>query len=363
MNTQSISDRAGELGTEKLLLRALAGERLQRPPFWLMRQAGRYLPEYRELRQQAGSFLELCYDPALATEVTLQPIRRFAMDAAILFADILLVPQAMGRTLAFREGEGPVLEPLRHREDIARLRPGAIHDTLAPVYETLRRLQAELPQAVTLIGFAGAPWTVATYMVEGGSSRDFANVKRWAFEDPDGFARLIDALIEATADYLAAQVTAGAEVVQLFDTWAGVLPERDFERWCVAPVRAIVERLRAVHPDVPVIGFPRGAGAGYAGYAAAAGVDAVGLDWTVPLAWARDVLQPQAAVQGNLDPRYLVVGGAAMEAEIERILAALAGGPFVFNLGHGIVPETPPENVARLAELVRGFAGGDDAPS
>ncbi len=363
MENRPTTHQSDNPGSEKLLLRALAGERLSRPPFWLMRQAGRYLPEYRQLRQQAGSFLELCYDPALATEVTLQPIRRFAMDAAILFADILLVPQAMGRSLTFREGEGPVLEPLRRRDEAARLRPEAIHDTLAPVYETLRRLRVELPPAVTLIGFAGAPWTVATYMVEGGSSRDFANVKRWAFEDPDGFSGVIDALVEATADYLAAQVTAGAEVVQLFDTWAGVLPERDFERWCVQPVRAIAERLRSVHPDVPIIGFPRGAGAGYAGYVAAAGVDAVGLDWTVPLAWARDVLQAQAAVQGNLDPRYLLVRGAAMEAEIERILAALGGGPFVFNLGHGIVPETPPEHVARLAELVRGFDAGDAARS
>jgi len=341
--------------TDKPLLQALAGRAQARPPFWLMRQAGRYLPEYRELRQQAGSFLDLCYNPDLATEVTLQPIRRFAMDAAILFADILLVPQALGQALSFREGEGPVLEPLRQTTQIDALTPAGLHEQLAPVYETVRRVRSALPDDVALIGFAGAPWTVATYMVEGGSSRDFAEIKRWAFSDPDGFARLIELLVEATTDYLAAQIAAGAEVVQLFDTWAGVLPAADFERWCIAPLKAIVERLHDLHPEVPVIGFPRGAGAGYVDYVRRTGVNAVGLDWTVPPAWARDVLQPQVTVQGNLDPRYLVVGGEAMEREVARILDTLAQGPFIFNLGHGVVPETPVEHVGRLAELLRSY--------
>jgi uroporphyrinogen decarboxylase len=338
----------------KTMLRSLAGDVAARPPVWLMRQAGRYLPEYRKVRAGVASFLELCYTPELAVEVTLQPIRRYALDAAILFSDILVVPDALGQNVAFREGEGPVLEPIRSDDDVARLRPAGIHERLAPVYETVRRLAAALPKEVALIGFAGAPWTVATYMVEGGTSRNFHRIQLWAYRDPAGFARLIDCLVAATIEYLSAQIEAGVEIVQLFDSWAGVLPEPGFERWVVAPTSRIVTALRQRHPDVPIIGFPRGAGLLYPHYFAATGVDAVSLDTTVPLAFARDTLQTIGTVQGNLDPLLLVNGGAAMSAATKAILGALTRGPFVFNLGHGIVPETPPDHVAELVALLRG---------
>ncbi|MBT3535254.1 MAG: uroporphyrinogen decarboxylase [Rhodospirillaceae bacterium] len=339
---------------DKLLVRALKGETLDRPPFWFMRQAGRYLPEYRATRQQAGSFLDLCYNPDLATEVTLQPIRRFGMDAAILFADILLIPDGMGQALDYREGEGPILEPVRTVADLSSLSLDGLHERVAPVYETVSRLAAELPNNVTLIGFAGAPWTVATYMVEGRGSRDHGIVKQWAYGDPEGFGQLIDLLVTATVEYLSKQVEAGAEVIQLFDTWAGALSETAFQRWCVEPVQRIVRDLHQKHPGLPIIGFPRGVGAGYGSFAQLAGVNGVSLDWTVPLQWARDEVQSQVTVQGNLDPRLAVVGGKAMEVEAHRILETLGQGPFVFNLGHGFVPETPPEHVGRLAEILRG---------
>ncbi|MDA1097579.1 MAG: uroporphyrinogen decarboxylase [Proteobacteria bacterium] len=344
---------------EKLLIRALRGETLTRPPFWLMRQAGRYLPEYRATREQAGSFLDLCFNPDLATEVTLQPIRRFGMDAAILFADILLIPHGLGQALDYREGEGPILEPIRNVTELAALRMDNLHQRMAPVYETVGRLAAALPNDVALIGFAGAPWTVATYMVEGKGSRDHAMVKQWAYADPDGFGQLIQLLVAATVEYLGKQVDAGAEAVQLFDTWAGALSETAFQRWCIEPVQQIAVLLRQRYPELPIIGFPRGAGAGYKAFAQVAGVNGVSLDWTVPLDWAAAELQGSNAqgkvtLQGNLDPRLLVIGGAAMETEVKRILDTLGHGPFIFNLGHGIVPETPPENVGRLAEMLRG---------
>ncbi|HEX3497990.1 MAG TPA: uroporphyrinogen decarboxylase [Stellaceae bacterium] len=336
------------------MLRSLAGGVAARPPVWLMRQAGRYLPEYRKVRAGVPSFLDLCYTPELAVEVTLQPIRRYALDAAILFSDILVVPDALGQDVAFREGEGPVLAPIRNDADVARLRPDGIHERLAPVYETVRRLAAALPKEVALIGFAGAPWTVATYMVEGGTSRNFHNVQLWAYRDPEGFGKLIDCLVAATIEYLSAQIAAGVEIVQLFDSWAGVLPEPAFERWVVAPTARIVSTLRQRHPAVPIIGFPRGAGLLYPRYFAATDVNAVSLDATVPLSFARDTLQRIGTVQGNLDPLLLVGGGSAMIAAIKDILAALDQGPFVFNLGHGIVPETPPEHVAELVAVLRG---------
>ncbi|MBT3331384.1 MAG: uroporphyrinogen decarboxylase [Rhodospirillaceae bacterium] len=339
---------------EKLLIRALRGETLSRPPFWLMRQAGRYLPEYKATRQDAGSFLDLCYNPDLATEVTLQPIRRFGMDAAILFADILLIPDGLGQALDYKEGEGPILEPIRNVAELSALSMDNLHSRVAPVYETVARLAEELPDNVALIGFAGAPWTVATYMVEGRGSRDHAIVKQWAYSDPDGFGQLMDLLVTATVEYLSKQVEAGAEVVQLFDTWAGALSETAFQRWCIEPVQKIVAQLRQSYPDLPIIGFPRGVGAGYGTFAKTANVNGVSLDWTVPLDWAARELQPHVTVQGNLDPRLLVVGGPAMEAEINRIRETLGQGPFIFNLGHGIVPETPPEHVGRLAEMLRG---------
>ena len=340
---------------DKRLLRALRGGQCERPPFWLMRQAGRYLPEYRELRAAAGGFLDLCLTPDLAVEVTLQPIRRFAMDAAILFSDILVIPYALGQTVAFEEGRGPVLAPVRTAGELSRLSNAALHDRLAPVYETLRRLTQALPSETTLIGFAGAPWTVATYMIEGGTSKDFATIKKWAYAEPESFSRLIELLVDATADYLGRQIEAGAEAVQIFDSWVGVLPETELRRWGLQPVREIVRRLKAAHPDTPVILFPRGAGLLYEAYAAESGADALSLDTAVPLGWARSSLQDRCALQGNLDPIMLVAGGAALEREAGRILRTLAAGPFIFNLGHGIVPQTPPEHVAQLAEIIKGW--------
>lgn len=341
--------------TEKRLLAALRGQVPDRPPFWFMRQAGRYLEDYRRVRAAAGSFLDLCYSPDLAAEVTLQPVRRFHPDAAILFADILLVPHALGQPLSYVEGEGPVLTPVRSPAAIQRLDRGRLDEHLAPIYETVRRVAGGLPGDVALIGFAGAPWTVACYMVEGGASAQHAIIKRWAFADPEGFGSLIDLLVEATVTYLAGQVRAGAEALQLFDTWAGVLPAAEFERWCVQPTRAVIEGLRAAGIDCPIIGFPRGAGIGYRRFAAAGGVDAVGCDATLPLDWIRETLQPHLPVQGNLDPHLLAIGGPAMHRAAQAILEALSQGPFVFNLGHGILPDTPVEHVDDLAKLLRGW--------
>ncbi len=337
-------------GQSKPLLRALAGETLNKPPWWLMRQAGRYLPEYRALRAQGSDFVSFCLTPALAAEATLQPVRRFGMDAAIIFADILLVPRALGQRVEFGE-DGPVLEPIAESAGIAGLRRGEVSG-LEPVYETVRRSRAGLPPEVALIGFAGSPWTVATYMVEGGASRDFQHVKAWAYRDPSGFAALIELIADATFVYLSGQIAAGADVVQLFDSWAGVLSEAGFERWVIDPTRRIIARLKQDFPTVPVIGFPRGAGLLYQRYAAETGVDAVGLDSAVPPSFARERLQGRVAVQGNLDPVALLVGGSAMRQEVRRIRAALAGGPFIFNLGHGVLPQTPPENVAELGRLL-----------
>jgi uroporphyrinogen decarboxylase len=339
---------------EKTLLRALRGETVSPPPIWLMRQAGRYLPEYRATRERAGGFLDLCYTPELAAEVTLQPIRRFGFDASILFSDILVVPDGLGQKVWFEAGHGPRLEPLAGRGDLAKLRLDGMLEALRPVYETVRRLRRELPAETTLIGFAGAPWTVASYMIEGGSSKDYAAAKSWAYGDVEGFQALIDLLVEATAQHLIAQVEAGAETVQIFDSWAGVWPAPELRRWSLRPLAEIVEKVKAAHPRIPVILFPRGAGLLYEAFAAECGADALSLDTTIPLGWARERLQPEVALQGNLDPIALVAGGAVLEDHVRRILDTLSGGPFVFNLGHGIVPQTPPENVARLVELVRG---------
>jgi uroporphyrinogen decarboxylase len=337
----------------KAILRALAGEVLAVPPIWLMRQAGRYLPEYRALRATAPDFLAFCLTPELAAEATMQPIRRFGFDAAIVFSDILVVPHALGQRVGFREGEGPVLDALTGERDVRALEPSRVSERSAPVRETLRQVRAALPDGVALIGFAGAPWTVATYMIEGGSSRDFTRTKRWAFGDPAGFGALIDCLVAATSTYLLGQIEAGAEAIQLFDSWAGVLPEAEFRRWVIEPTRRIAGALKARYPAVPIIGFPRGAGVLYEAYGELAGVDAVSLDSMVPLGWAREHLQKRYAVQGNLDPVQLLAGGAAMAGAARAIVAALRSGPFVFNLGHGILPETPPEHVAALVELVR----------
>lgn len=351
MSASSLTDAATP--ALKPMLAALAGETRARPPFWLMRQAGRYLPEYRELRAKAGGFLDLCYTPDFAVEVTLQPLRRYGMDAAILFSDILVVPHALGQPLAYLEGEGPKLDPIRRTEELSRLSRDRFHEVLAPVYETVRRLSTAIPTDTTLIGFAGAPWTIACYMVEGGGSKEYAHVKRWAYGDPAGFATLIDLLVEVTADYLCAQIDAGAEAVQLFDSWAGVLPIGPFRRWVIEPTRRIVALVKARHPNTPIIGFPRGAGHAYEDYVSDSGVDAVGLDTTVSPRWAARNLQSRIPVQGNLDPILLATGGKALKDAADEILDALTARPFVFNLGHGVIQTTPPEHVAALAEQIR----------
>lgn len=334
-------------------LRVLAGEPLSPPPLWLMRQAGRYLPEYRATREQAGGFLDLCYTPHLAAEVTLQPIRRFGFDAAILFADILVVPDALGQRVRFLEGEGPRLDAVRSARELDLLNADQTAAKFALIGETVACVRRELPAATALIGFCGAPWTVATYMVGGGGSPDQADARLMAHGNPALFSRLIDLLTRVSIDYLDTQIRAGADCVQLFDSWAGSLPEDEFARWVIAPTRTMVAALKASHPEVPVIGFPRGAGSKMQRYIAETGVDGIGCDTGVPLAAMRDGLSPHAAVQGNLDPLLLVAGGKAMEARVHEIKRAMAGCRFIFNLGHGIVPQTPPEHVARLVELVR----------
>jgi uroporphyrinogen decarboxylase len=338
---------------KRRLLRVFAGEALTPPPIWLMRQAGRYLPEYRALRAQAGDFLKFCYTPELAAEATLQPIRRFGFDAAILFADILLVPDALGQGVRFVEGEGPRLEPIRAEQDLARLNTDATRTKFARVCETVARVRQDLPRETTLIGFCGAPWTVATYMVGGEGSSDQAHARGWAYRDAEGFQRLIDMLVDVSIDYLSSQVTAGADVLQIFDSWAGSLPDDQFQRWVIEPTRRMVTRLKELHPGVPIIGFPRGAGMQAADYVSETGVDGVSCDTAMPLAFMADDLADRSVVQGNLDPLLLVAGGAMLERRVAEILEAMAGRRFIFNLGHGIVPATPPENVARLVELVR----------
>jgi uroporphyrinogen decarboxylase len=318
-----------------------------------MRQAGRYLPEYREIRSRVASFLDLCLTPELAAEATLQPLRRFDLDAAIVFSDILIVPYALGQSVEFIEGEGPRLDPVRDEGAVVRLEPEKAEARLTPVYETLERVVAGLPRAVPVIGFCGAPWTVATYMVEGRGSKDQAEARLWAYRAPEAFGRLIDVLVETSAEYLLGQVNAGASVLQIFDSWAGSLPEDEFARWCIEPTRRIVERINASAPDIPVIGFPRGSGALAVRYARETGIDAIGCDTTLPLAWIKRELQPLLTVQGNLDPMLLVAGGPALDARVKATLAALGSGPFIFNLGHGIQPETPVAHVERLIALVK----------
>jgi len=340
---------------KKRMLRALNGETLDRPPFWLMRQAGRYLPEYREVRKSSRNFLDFCYTPDLAVEVTLQPLRRYAMDAAILFCDILVIPDALGQKVEFREGEGPVLEPLRSLADIKKLSSKTMPTHLAPVFETVKRLSQEIPGDTALIGFAGAPWTVAVYMVEGRGGTDCSNIRKWADEAPDDFQVLIDLLVETTAAYLALQVKNGAEIIQLFDSWAGILDENQFRRWSIEPTKQIIQRLRKSCPGVPVIGFPRNVGKRAEMFVTETGVDGVSLDQDQPLDWIAETLQPKCTVQGNLDNQILVAGGKEQDRAVIKILQTLAGGPFIFNLGHGVVPETPPEHVGRVAELIKGW--------
>ncbi|PZW46587.1 uroporphyrinogen decarboxylase [Humitalea rosea] len=340
----------------KRLLRSLSGEAIWPPPVWLMRQAGRYLPEYREVRAKAGDFITLCTNPALAAEVTLQPLRRYGFDAAILFSDILMIPWAMGQPLRFAEGEGPLLEPVTDAAAIAALDPGVVAARAAPIMETVARLRAAMDRdfpETALIGFAGSPFTVACYMVNGRGGGDFPAARLMAHRDPALFAKLIAVLEEATVVYLQAQVAAGAEVLMLFDSWAGLLPPDGFEAWVVAPTQRIVARMKALCPDVPVIGFPRLTGAAMPGYAVRTGIQGVGMDTTMDPTWAARAVAPEIAIQGNLDPLALVAGGRALGDGARRILAAVKGRPAIFNLGHGIVPQTPPEHVAELMAVIR----------
>jgi uroporphyrinogen decarboxylase len=343
--------------TAKPLLRALAGEPVWPPPIWLMRQAGRYLPEYRAVRAGAADFVALCTTPELAMEVTLQPIRRYRFDAAILFSDILMVPWALGQGVEYREGEGPVLPPLRNEADVLALKPERLPVAIAPILEAVKRVRSRLVDEsfadCTLIGFAGAPFTVACYMVEGGGSRDFAATRTMAYAQPALFDRLIALLTEATVSYLAAQIDAGAEAVMLFDTWAGILSPGQFRRYVIDPARAIVDALRQRHPEVPIIGFPRLAGLLIGDYTIATRVNGIGLDTSMDLRHAVQSIPAGVALQGNLDPLALVAGGTALRKETASVLAGLKGRPSVFNLGHGIVPQTPTEHVAALVEQVR----------
>jgi uroporphyrinogen decarboxylase len=336
-----------------LLLDTLRGTNASRRPIWLMRQAGRYLPEYRELRAEKGGFLALVYDSEAAAEITLQPIRRFGFDGAILFSDILIVPYAMGQKLEFLAGEGPRLSPALVDASLDALE--AVPERLSPIYRTVRLVKQQLGPETTLLGFAGSPWTVATYMVAGEGSRDQEATRAFAYRDPGAFQAIVDAIVTVTVEYLAGQIEAGAEAVQLFDSWAGSLSPAQFERWVIAPNAEIVRRLKALHPGIPVIGFPKGSGAKLPAYAREVGVDALGLDETVDPVWAAQVLPEALPVQGNLDPLLLLSGGAEMERQARKLLEAFAGRPHVFNLGHGIGQTTPIANVERLVELVRNW--------
>jgi uroporphyrinogen decarboxylase len=338
----------------KPFIDVLSGQRQAIPPMWMMRQAGRYLPEYREVRAKAGGFLDLCFNPELAAEVTLQPIRRFGFDAAIIFSDILVIPYALGRSVRFEVGEGPRLEPLDDPAKVATLASHADFGKLAPVFEALKLVRGALDPKIALIGFCGAPWTVATYMVAGQGTPDQAPARMMAYRHPEAFAKIIDVLVESSIEYLLAQLAAGANALQIFDTWAGVLPPVEFARWSTEPTRRIVEGVRKKVPDAKIIGFPRGAGAQLPGYVEATGVNAVSIDWTAEPAFIRERVQSKVAVQGNLDPLALITGGAALDRAVDNVLANFAQGRFIFNLGHGIQPETPIAHVEQMLKRVRG---------
>jgi uroporphyrinogen decarboxylase len=346
-----------QIRSTKPFLDVLSGQRQAIPPVWMMRQAGRYLPEYRELRAKAGGFLDLCFTPEHAAEVTLQPIRRFDFDAAIIFSDILVVPHSLGRSVQFEAGEGPRLDPLDTPEKAKTLARRADHKKLEPVFETLRRVRGELDPKTALIGFCGAPWTVATYMVAGQGTPDQAPARLMAYRYADAFAGIIDVLVENSIQYLLGQLEAGADALQIFDTWAGVLPPREFARWSIEPTRRIVEGVRRKVPGAKIIGFPRGAGAQLPGYVEATGVDAVSIDWTAEPSLIRDRVQNRVAVQGNLDPLVLIAGGVALDRAVDDVLANYAAGRLIFNLGHGILPETPIVHVEQMLKRVRAYKG------
>lgn len=343
------------LPSNKPFLNVFKGVKNDTIPLWLMRQAGRYLPEYREIRKNAGSFLNLCYTPEFATEVTLQPIRRFSFDAAILFSDILVIPDALGCKVSFTEGEGPKLETVTDEQTLGKLSLDNVLQHLSPVFKTVENLARELPKQTTLIGFAGSPWTVATYMVEGKTSKQFEKIRQLSYASPEFFSKLITLLVEATSLYLKEQIKHGAEVVQLFDSWSGVLPEIPFHQWVIQPTQKIVANIKAVYPDVLIIGFPKGAGINLLQYIEETGVDAVGIDYTLPLLWVRDNIQTKIPVQGNLDPVLLASDKHAMKQQVEKILETFGNKPFIFNLGHGILPHTPIEHVELLVETVRNW--------
>lgn len=339
----------------KSLLSVLTGDRQPSPPIWMMRQAGRYLPEYRAVRAEAGSFLNLCFNPDKAAEVTLQPIRRFGFDGAILFSDILVVPHALGQQVTFEAGEGPRLDPIADREGLKRLSDDLDPTVVEPVYETVRQVKASLPPAVTFLGFCGAPWTVATYMIAGRGGEDQAAARLFAYRDPQGFGLLIDRLVDASVTYLVGQIRAGVDAVQIFDTWAGILPAAEFRRWCVEPVARIIAGVKRAAPGVPVIVFPKGAGFRLKMTVEHSGADAVGLDWTADADFVRREIQPNVAVQGNIDPLALLAGGAALDRAIDQALSDYAGGRYVFNLGHGILPPTPIGHVEHMVARVRAW--------
>jgi uroporphyrinogen decarboxylase len=338
---------------DKPVLDVLSKKCRNPPPVWLMRQAGRYLPEYRKVRETAGDFLRLCLTPRLAAEVTLQPVRRFQFDAAILFSDILVVPYALGQRVWFVEGEGPQLEPIGNRQELDHIKRQLDETILAPVYETIGMAKAVLPGDVALLGFCGAPWTVASYMIAGRATAGQESARLFAYRDPDSFAALIDILVDASAGYLARQLQAGVDAVQIFDTWAGVLPSQEFHRWCVEPTRRIVEKVRNEVKDARIIGFPRNAGTSLLHYVETVPVDAVGLDWSVELAFARREIQSRIPVQGNLDPLVLAAGGNALDRAVDDILQAFSDQPFIFNLGHGILPDTPLKHVEQMLARIR----------
>ena len=342
------------MNKDKTILRALAGERQETPPIWMMRQAGRYLPEYRATRAEAGDFLSLCYNSDLAAEVTLQPIRRYGFDAAILFADILLLPQALGVDLWFETGEGPRMSTTTTADELAGLRATAdIHETLNPIYETVRILSRELPRETTLIGFAGAPWTVATYMIAGRGTKDQGPAHALKAENRAVFEGILERLTEATIEYLSKQIEAGAEVVKLFDSWAGSLKGDDFVKYALKPAAKITQALKQRHPGIPVIAFPREAGEGYVGFAKATGADCIAIDNSVSAEWVAQNVQPDSCVQGNLASSHMVTGGDDLIIETKRIVNALKGGPHIFNLGHGITPDANPDNVQIMINTIR----------
>lgn len=337
--------------TPKKMLRSLQGKITADVPLWLMRQAGRYLPEYRALRAKAGSFLKLCYTPEMAAEITLQPLRRFDLDAAILFSDILVIPHALGQPLAFVEGEGPKLDPLLDLDAFDALDVAGFEKNLQPVYETLDRVKAELKPEKTLIGFAGAPWTVACYMIQGHGGGSFGRAREIAAANPAGFTAFLEKLADVTTTYLISQIKHGADVVQIFDSWAGLVPEDHFDDWVIRPTKRMVDKIRSAYPAFPVIGFPRQAAGYYARYAAETGVSGLGLDPAVKF----ETLPKGLCLQGNLAPEILLGGGDKMATAVHKILAASAGRPFIFNLGHGVIKETPPDHVAQLVDLVHAY--------